>query len=264
MRMQIKKPLGAIRAVFCLRVNPQTGLTDKTIFLLGEILPNCCAILSTEGLLMFSKTQASTAKPRKPIFDTFRTILKRGFRQSEVDALDRAFDCALGDQSACGASGKFTAGPEAVAIIKRFEGCARLRTDGLIEAYPDPATGDEPWTVGWGATGYDLDGLTPIGPGTVWTQQQADDRLARDLAKYAAEVADAIGQTATTQSQFDAMLSFHYNTGAIHRATLTKKHLAGDFGGAAGEFQRWNKAAGRVLKGLTRRRLAEAKLYAMA
>ena len=44
-------------------------------------------------------------------------------------------------------------GPAGVALIKRFEGCARLRHDGLIEAYPDPGTGGAPWTIGWGATG---------------------------------------------------------------------------------------------------------------
>ena len=58
------------------------------------------------------------------------------------------------------------------------------------------------------------------------------------------------------------MVSFHYNTGAIARATLTKKHNALDYAGAAAEFSRWNKAGGRVLKGLVRRRAEEAKLYA--
>ena len=57
------------------------------------------------------------------------------------------------------------------------------------------------------------------------------------------------------------MVSFHYNTGAIDRATLTKKHKAHDYGGAAAEFARWNRAGGRVLKGLVRRRGSEAKLY---
>ena len=50
-------------------------------------------------------------------------------------------------------------------------------------------------------------------------------------------------------------------TGAIHRATLTKKHCAGDFEGAAREFGRWTRAGGRVMRGLIRRREAEAELY---
>ncbi|WP_379922284.1 lysozyme [Erythrobacter sp. R86502] len=148
-----------------------------------------------------------------------------------------------------------------IALIKQFEGCARLRADGMVEAYPDPATGAEPWTIGWGATGRDHVHGGRIGRGTCWTQPQCDTRLAQDLTRYATEVAAAIGNAHTTQPQFDAMVSFHYNTGAIARATLTRKHIAGDHPGAAREFARWNRAGGRVLKGLTRRRAAEAALY---
>ncbi|MCZ8137230.1 MAG: lysozyme [Porphyrobacter sp.] len=154
-----------------------------------------------------------------------------------------------------------TIGPDGIALIKRFEGCARLRTDGLVEAYPDPGTGAAPWTIGWGATGRDHVHGGKIGPDTVWTQAQCDARLAEDLARYAAEVAAAIGDAPTSQAQFDALVSFHYNTGAIGRATLTRKHRAGDAAGAAREFARWNRAGGRVLKGLVRRREAEAELY---
>lgn len=146
-------------------------------------------------------------------------------------------------------------GPGGIALIKRFEGCARLRTDGLVEAYPDPGTGGAPWTIGWGATGAD------IGPDTVWTQAQCDARLEADLSRYAADVARAIGDAPANRDQFDAMVSFHYNTGAIARATLTRKHVASDYEGAAREFARWNRAGGRVLKGLVRRRAAEERLY---
>ncbi|MEP3050235.1 MAG: lysozyme [Erythrobacter sp.] len=205
---------------------------------------------------------------RQPIFDSVRTLLGRGFKASEVEQLDRAIDCAEGQVDTCQppkerlsvpiisrSAGTRRIGEAGIAIIKRFEGCARLRNDGLVEAYPDPGTGSEPWTIGWGATG------SGIGPGTVWSQQECDDRLEKDLVRYASGVSRAIGDAPTTQAQFDAMVSFHYNTGAIGRATLTKRHVAGDFGGAAHEFTRWNKAGGRVLKGLTRRRQAEAKLY---
>jgi GH24 family phage-related lysozyme (muramidase) len=146
-------------------------------------------------------------------------------------------------------------GPDGVALIKRFEGCARLRPDGMIEAYPDPGTGGAPWTIGWGATG------AGIGAGTVWTQGACDARLTADLVRYADDVSETLGDAPTTQPQFDALVSFHYNTGAIRRATLTRKHCAGDFAGAAREFARWNRAGGRVLKGLSIRRAAEAELY---
>ncbi len=214
---------------------------------------------------------ANSPRPtnRKPIFDAIRRLLGRGFKQREVDALDDAIDTL----SSGGIPAKDTVpgvpsrriarsvSGRGIALIKRFEGCASLRTDGLVEAYPDPATGGEPWTIGWGATGLDLDGSGSIGPDTVWTQAQCDARFERDLVRYADAVSRAIGDAATSQGQFDAMVSFHYNTGAIARATLTKKHVAGDFVGAAAEFARWNRAGGHVLRGLTRRRSEEADLY---
>ena len=146
-------------------------------------------------------------------------------------------------------------------LIQRSEGCAQLHTDGMIDAYPDPGTGGPPWTIGWGATGRDGFNGGRIRKGTRWTQAQCDARLADDLLRFADEVAAAIGDAATTQFQFDALVSFHYNTGAIARATLTKKHIAGDLKGAVREFGRWNRAGGQVLKGLTRRRAAEAEMY---
>lgn len=150
-----------------------------------------------------------------------------------------------------------TVGRAGIALIQRFEGCARRRADGLIEAYPDPGTGGEPWTIGWGATGEG------IRAGTVWTQGQCDARLEQDLVRFAGAVDRAIGDAPTTQAQFDALVSFHYNTGAIAQATLTKKHIAGDYSGALLEFDKWTRAGGRVLTGLVRRRAAEAELYAL-
>lgn len=188
---------------------------------------------------------------RKPIFDFVRRLVGRGFRQSEVDALDAAIDRAEGIVE----TADRTVSPAGIALIKHFEGCARLRPDRLFDAYPDPGTGGEPWTIGWGATG------AGIGPGTVWTRAQCDERLESDLARYAGEVAGAIGGAPTSQAQFDALVSFHYNTGAIARATLTKLHLAGDFEGAAREFARWKFAGGRAMNGLLRRRSAEAAHY---
>ena len=94
---------------------------------------------------------------RKPIFQTVRSILGRGFRPAEVAQIDAAVDCATGEAAACEdlESGKTPSriGPAGTALIKEFEGCARLRRDGLVEAYPDPGTGGDPWTIGWGATG---------------------------------------------------------------------------------------------------------------
>ena len=82
---------------------------------------------------------------------------------------------------------------QGLALIKRFEGCARQRRDGAFEAYPDPGTGGEPWTIGWGATGKG------IARGTIWTQAECDARLVRDLVRFAREVARALGDCPATR-----------------------------------------------------------------
>ena len=188
---------------------------------------------------------------RKAIFDAVRRMLGRGFRREEVDALDAAIDRAEGKPRPLR-----TLSPAGIALIRRFEGCAQARGDGTFEAYPDPGTGGAPWTIGWGSTGPD------VTPSTVWTQAECDARFAADLARYAAEVDAVLGDAPTTQGQFDALVSFHYNTGAIARASLTRLHRAGNCAEAARELGKWVFAGGRRLEGLARRRKAEASLYA--
>lgn len=193
---------------------------------------------------------------RKPIFDAVRQLLGRGFRAREVAVLDGAIDVALGNSAPpAAAPGSCALSPAGLALIQRWEGCAKRRSDGRYDAYPDPGTGGDPWTIGWGTTGRD------IVPGLVWTQDQCDARFARDLQRYVREVLAALGDAPTDQGQLDALVSFHYNTGAIRRASLTKLHKAGDHAGAAAEFGKWVHAGGQRLTGLVRRRADEAALY---
>jgi len=141
-------------------------------------------------------------------------------------------------------------------LIQSFESCQKARADGRFSAYPDPASGAAPWTIGWGSTGPD------IHAGLVWTQAQCDARFARQLDAFAAQVAQAVEAAPTTPNQFDAMVAFHYNTGAIAHARLTRLHIRGDYTGAKAAFADWTRANGVVLAGLVRRRTAEAALYA--
>ena len=143
-------------------------------------------------------TKPSNSTARKPVFDLVRKLIGRGFRQSEVNALDAALDGQEGfrpldsvssvsntplikRKKLSKAAKNRKVGQAGIALIKRFEGCAQLRRDGMVEAYPDPGTGGEPWTIGWGATGQGLDLGEKIGPGTTWTQAQCDERLSSDL-----------------------------------------------------------------------------------
>lgn len=148
--------------------------------------------------------------------------------------------------------------PACFAIIKEFEGYARRLPDGRCQAYPDPATGGDPWTIGFGSTG------PGIKRGVIWTRQQAEERLEADVIRFAIGVAKKLdGGAATSQGEFDSMVSLAYNIGLgnFSGSTLLKKHRAGRKTTAVDEFAKWNKAAGKVMPGLVRRRAAEARLY---
>ena len=140
--------------------------------------------------------------------------------------------------------------PQGEQLIQRFEGCR-------LAAYPDPASSGDPWTIGWGSTGKD------IHQGLTWTQAQADARLHTDLARCSAGVAALLGDTPTSQPQFDALCCFAYNVGMgnLRASSLLRHHRAGRFAQAGAEFARWDKAAGKPLAGLAQRRAAEAALY---
>ena len=93
------------------------------------------------------------------------------------------------------------------------------------------------------------------------TPAESTRLLRADLAKFEAGV-NALAPV-TTQGQFDALVSFAFNVGLANfkGSTLLKKHNAGDYAGAAAQFPLWNKAAGKVLPGLVKRRAAEAQIY---
>ena len=81
------------------------------------------------------------------------------------------------------------------------------------------------------------------------------------IARIAIALAKATATAPTSQHQFDALVSFHYNTGAIAKTTLTWLHVAGYRAGAAQPFALWVHAGGVVMRGLVRRIEAEAALY---
>jgi lysozyme len=97
--------------------------------------------------------------------------------------------------------------------------------------------------------------------GVVWTQAQCDARFDADVQKYVKEVAAFVGAAPTTPNQFDALVSFHYNTGKIRSATLGKLHKQGKFAAAQAEFGKWIFNDGKPMNGLKSRRAEEAALY---
>ncbi|WP_186115432.1 lysozyme [Burkholderia gladioli] len=126
----------------------------------------------------------------------------------------------------------------------------------VLIAYPDPASGGDPWTIGYGATG------AGIAKGVTWTQAQADARLDADLARFAAAV-DRHVTAPLTPAQKAALVDFVFNVGEgnFTSSTLLRKLNAGDYDGAADELPRWNLAAGKVMPGLVVRRARERDLF---
>lgn len=137
-----------------------------------------------------------------------------------------------------------------IALIKEFEGCK-------LTAYQDSVG---VWTIGYGWT-QPVDGK-PIRAGITIKQETAERLLKTGMVSYESDVSRLV-KVGLTQGQFDALVSFTYNLGArsLSTSTLLRKLNAGDYAGAADEFLRWNKAGGKVLNGLTRRREAERALF---
>lgn len=140
-------------------------------------------------------------------------------------------------------------------LVTHFEGCEKRRADGSIESYLDPVN---VWTIGYGHT-------AGVGPGQVISQEQAETLLAEDMRKHEKNVRGLV-KVALTQYQFDALVAFDFNVGALNVSTLLKLLNAGNYAGAANEFPRWNKATDKngkliELPGLTRRRKSEQYLF---
>lgn len=149
-----------------------------------------------------------------------------------------------------------------IELIKTYEGC-RLR------AYPDPGTGGDPWTIGYGHTGPE------VVPGLIWTQEEADARLVEDVERFCEAVDDAL-TVDVSDNEFAAMVCLTYNIGVgrvddpdtaenegrgFLGSTLLRLVNEGRMDEAADQFLRWNKSGGRVMAGLTRRREAERALF---
>jgi len=133
-------------------------------------------------------------------------------------------------------------------LIKSFEG---LR----LEAYPDPGTGGDPWTIGFGST-------KGVRKGMKITEQEAEQRLVMDL-QDACKAVERYVTIPLNDNQFAALVSFTFNVGGGNLAvsTLLKRLNEGEYASVPMQLMRWNKAAGKVMNGLTRRRTAEGDLF---
>lgn len=136
-------------------------------------------------------------------------------------------------------------------LIKQFEGCK-------LKAYLDSVKVP---TIGWGNTQYENGSKVKLGD-TI-TQERADELFLLIVAKFEDGVTKLL-RWQITQNKFNALVSFAYNVGLgnLGKSTLLKKVNANPSDPSIlAEFAKWNKAGGKVLLGLTRRRKAESDLY---
>lgn len=138
-----------------------------------------------------------------------------------------------------------------VDLVKEFEGFE-------AKAYKCPAG---VWTIGYGTTASAGVGITPKDGMTI-TKSDAEAYLQAALDKFADQIAPSITAPANS-NEFGAFVSLAYNIGpgAFKKSSALRLFNAGDKEGAAKAILMWNKAGGKVLKGLTRRREAERKLF---
>lgn len=130
-------------------------------------------------------------------------------------------------------------------MVKHFEGFRAL-------AYLCPAN---VWTIGYGRT-------KNVKDGDITSMPQATRDLEEELIEFSEQVLSVV-DVELSQNEFDALTSWTYNLGVgnLQSSTLLKKLNAGDKASVPSEMLRWNKAAGKVLAGLTTRRQAEADLW---
>jgi len=135
---------------------------------------------------------------------------------------------------------------EGLSLIKKFEGCE-------LEAYKCAA---DVWTIGYGST-------KGVKEGDTVSQEEADKLLLHEMEEYEGYINDMVNVD-LEQNQFDAMVSWVFNLGPanLKTSTLLKVLNAKDYEGVPAQIKRWNKAGGKVLQGLIRRREAESLLFA--
>lgn len=136
-------------------------------------------------------------------------------------------------------------------LIKEFEGLS-------LKAYRCPA---DKWTIGYGITADAGVGIEPKA-GMVITEADADMYFRRAINKFAAEIRPLI-TVPITENEFGAFVSLAYNIGstAFAESTALRRFNDGDKAGAVEALQWFKKAGGKTLKGLVRRRAAEAALF---
>jgi len=138
-----------------------------------------------------------------------------------------------------------------IELLKRWEGCKLTAYQDIVGV----------WTIGYGTTVNAGVGIEPR-EGMKITQEQADDLLHKTLDKFAPAVEARI-KVPVSDNEFGALVLLSYNIGlgAFTKSTVLRELNKGNKAGASAAFHMWNKAGGKVVKGLVNRRIAEVELF---
>lgn len=139
-----------------------------------------------------------------------------------------------------------------IELMHKFEGL-------VLKAYLCPA---KVWTIGYGNTFYE-DG-TKVKQGDLITEQRANELFTNIVNERFANKVKSLLNIELNENQFSALVSLSYNIGIANfsKSTLLKRVNANPIDkDIKYQFSRWNKAGGKVMRGLTNRRNAETKLY---
>jgi lysozyme len=148
-------------------------------------------------------------------------------------------------------------GPAGLELVRAFESCMKAipGRPGFFKPYIDAAG---VLTIGWGHTNHHL---PRFDRNAIWSQAECDSALAGDMRTFERHV-EQFAKVDLLQCEYDALVSWSFNTGGPETATLWKRLNAGNKAAVPAELAKWNRGGGKVLAGLTRRRKAEGLMFA--
>jgi lysozyme len=187
------------------------------------------------------------------------TLVPPDSNTANIPKMDCSFDPS--SHTFISDSSTWIIGSAGLNLIKQSEGFAKVVSADTVTAYPDPVTGGEPLTIGYGSTSPGIG--QPVTLGELISRATAEGFLEDSVNN---NFLPTLRQTITvplTQNMIDACLDLMYNIGTTNftKSTLRKRINAQAWCDAGDAFLVWNKAAGKVIPALTNRRKTERSLF---
>jgi GH24 family phage-related lysozyme (muramidase) len=235
---------------------------------LGGIPQKDGTVEEDDGTLKLTRDGDSGPSDSSAKVDTNGEIVRDGdttppAKKEEPAATDQVVS---GDTTALGKPGNqyTTVSQRCIDLLHQYEGLAKKIGNNQVQAYPDPGTGAEPWTIGYGTTFLDIDKGIKVKQGDIISIAKAEELFAQQLKKtYLPQVTKRI-RAVVTQSMIDACVSYTYNAGGggFGSSPMLALINQGKYKEAASAWLDSRvTAGGKTLAGLVKRRKAESELF---